>query len=158
MDSTAGYSDEAHPLKSYAALVAAFGSATGAGLVAAARGGRLPARIGVGDFVLLGLATHKLSRLVSRDTVTSWMRAPFTHYEGPGGANELNESARGEGMQRAVGELLICPPCTGQWLAAALVLGFFGAPRLTRGTAAIFAAQALSDFLHAAYASLPSRA
>lgn len=158
MFSSGEYSDEQLPLRSYAALVALFGSAVGGGLAAAARHGGLPDRVNVSDVLLVGLATHKLSRLVSRDTVTSWLRAPFTRYKGPGGANELNEEARGKGMQRAVGELLICPPCTGQWLAAALVLGLFRAPRLARGTAAIFAVQALSDFLHAAYASLPARA
>lgn len=158
MFSTAGYSDEPLPLRSYAGLVALFGSATAAGLASAARRDTLPEHLSVGDVVLLGLATHKLSRLISRDTVTSWLRAPFTRYDGPGGANELDEQARGEGMQRAVGELLICPPCTGQWVAAGLVLGLFGAPRLTRGTAAIFAVQALSDFMHAGFASMPARA
>lgn len=158
MFSPGGYSDEQLPLASYAALVALFGSTVGAGLASVAHRGALPDRVNAGDILLVGLATHKLSRLVSRDTVTSWLRAPFTRYQGPGGANELNEQARGEGMQRAVGELLICPPCTGQWLAAALVLGLFHAPRLARGTAAIFAVQALSDFLHGAYASLPARA
>lgn len=158
MLSSSGYSDEQMPLRSYGALVGLFTSAVGAGVASAARRGVLPDHLSAGDVVLMGLATHKLSRLVSRDTVTSWLRSPFTRYAGPGGANELDEQARGEGMQRAVGELLICPPCTGQWLAGGLVLGLFHAPRLARGTAAIFAVQALSDFLHGAYASLPARA
>lgn len=158
MLSSQGYSEEPMPLGSYAALVAAFSAAAGAGLTSVIRRGALPQDVSVGDIALTALATHKLSRLLSRDTVTSWLRAPFTRYDGPGGANELNEQARGQGMQRAVGELLICPPCTGQWVAAALVIGLWRAPRLARGTAAIFAVQALSDFLHAAYASLPSRA
>lgn len=158
MLSSSGYSDEQLPLRSYGALTALFTTAVGAGVASAARRGVLPDHVSAGDVVLLGLATHKLSRLVARDTVTSWLRSPFTRYAGPGGANELDEQARGEGMQRAVGELLICPPCTGQWLAAGLVLGLFHAPRLARGTAAIFSVQALSDFLHGAYASLPARA
>lgn len=57
------------------------------------------------DFLLLALATHKLSRLITKDAVTSPFRAPFATYEGSTGAGEVSEKPRGTGMQRALGEL-----------------------------------------------------
>ena len=56
--------------------------------------------------MLLGVATHKLSRLIATDTATSPLRAPFTRYEGGAGVNEVSETPRGEGPRRAFGELI----------------------------------------------------
>ncbi len=42
----------------------------------------LPERVSPGDILLLGVATHKLSRLLAKDWVTSFYRAPFTEYQG----------------------------------------------------------------------------
>src|SRR4051812_7980803 len=35
------------------------------------------------DILLLGVATHKLSRIITKDAVTSFLRAPFTRYDEP---------------------------------------------------------------------------
>lgn len=106
--------DEALPMGSYAALVGAFNVALAAGLVLAARHGRLRDSVSVGDVALLGVATHKLSRLIAKDTVTSPLRAPFTRHSGQSQINELAESPRGEGPRQAIGQLLFCPQCVGQ--------------------------------------------
>src|SRR4051812_47364878 len=37
------------------------------------------------EVLLLATATHKLARLISKENITSALRAPFTRYEGPGG-------------------------------------------------------------------------
>ncbi|HET6793818.1 MAG TPA: hypothetical protein VFH45_05220, partial [Acidimicrobiales bacterium] len=59
--------DPAH----YGALLAVYGSLVGAlTVVFRATGRRLPRRVGAGDVVLLGVATFKLSRLLTRDKVT----------------------------------------------------------------------------------------
>ena len=58
------------------------------------------------NVLLFGVATHKLSRLISKDWVTSPLRAPFTTYEGPASGSEVNESPRGHGMRLAFGELI----------------------------------------------------
>jgi hypothetical protein len=100
---------------------------------------------------LIGLGTHKLSRLLARDRVTSALRAPFTKYEGKGGPAQVEEKPRGTGLRRAVGELLVCPYCLDQWIAAAFVNGLVFAPRATRLVASTFAAVALADFLQMAY-------
>jgi len=143
---------ERPPLLSYATLMGVFAALFGSGLVAAKRTGReLPTRIGGADLVTIGVASHKLSRLIAKDKVTSPLRAPFTELEGQGGPGELEERSRGTGARKAIGELLICPYCLGLWVVAAFALGLLFAPRLTRFLVAIFAALTISDFLQIAY-------
>src|SRR5438105_3035492 len=63
------------PLGAYAAIMALFNAALGGFLAAAWKSGRpLPDRIRTSDLVLLALATHKLSRLITKDAVTSPIR------------------------------------------------------------------------------------
>jgi hypothetical protein len=152
-----GYSDEPRPLGPYAAGVGVFSATFGGLAVHASRSGRLPERVAPSDVVALGVATHKLSRLLSRNTVTSFLRAPFTSFEGRGGISELNESPRGGAFRHAVGELLGCPMCVDQWVAAGFVTGLVYAPRTTRVVAAMFGAVAVADFLQLAYASAQKR-
>jgi hypothetical protein len=143
---------ERPPLLSYAAAMAVFNSLFALALLLARRSGReLPERVAAGDLATIGVATHKLSRLIAKDKVTSPLRAPFAEYEGEGGPSEFEESSRGKGARKAVGELLLCPYCLGLWVVAAFAVGLLFAPRLTRFIAAVFSALALSDFLQIAY-------
>jgi Protein of unknown function (DUF1360) len=103
------------------------------------------------DLILLSIATHKLSRIVTKDRVTGVFRAPFTRLTGDSGSGEVEEVPRGEGPQRAVGELVTCPFCMGPWVAATLVVGLLRAPRLTRMVAALFSVVSGSDFLNRVY-------
>jgi Protein of unknown function (DUF1360) len=146
-----GYADKPIPLKSYAALATAFNVALATGL--AATKDDLPERFSPLDLLLLGVATHKYSRIVTKDRVTSFLRAPFVRYEGKAGPSEVSETPRGEGAQRAVGELINCPFCIGMWVASGLGVGFVAAPRVTRFLAGVGAALALADFLHLAHAA-----
>ena len=113
--------------------------------------GRLPRRFGLLDLALLGIATHKLSRIVAKDRITSILRAPFVCYIRSAGAGEVEEEPRGRGIQRGIGHLISCPYCTAPWSATALAFGFLFAPRVTRLFAGILASVAMSDFLHRAY-------
>jgi hypothetical protein len=79
--------------------------------------------------------------------VTSPLRAPFTRYEGPGGPAEVNEAVRGHGARHAMGELVTCPFCVGQWVATGFAFGLLLAPRVTRQVAATFSALEAADFL-----------
>src|SRR3978361_1786112 len=142
---------ERPPFLSYAALMAIFNTLFAAGLLAARRRGReLPERPAPVDILLIGVASHKLSRLVAKDKVTSPLRAPFTEFEEQGGPSEFEERSRGSGFRKAIGELLICPYCLGLWVVAAFSLGLLIAPRPTRLIASIFSALTISDFLHIA--------
>jgi hypothetical protein len=100
---------------------------------------------------LITVATHKASRLIAKDRVTSTIRAPFTRFEDDAGTGEVSESARGHGLRRAIGELLICPYCIGLWIAAAFTAGLIVAPRPTRWIAATFSALFGADILQIAY-------
>jgi uncharacterized protein DUF1360 len=134
------------PLKGYAGIVATFASVGAAALAAASRRG-LPQRVALGDLLLLSVATHHAARLVTKDKVTSVARAPFTEYEGSGDPGEVEERPRGHGMQRAIGELVSCPYCIGQWIALAGVTGVVLAPRATRLVASVIVVSAVSDYL-----------
>ena len=112
---------------------------------------RLPRRFALLDLALLGIATHKLSRIVAKDRITGILRAPFVNYIRSTGAGEVEEEPRGRGIQRGIGQLVSCPYCMAPWCATALGFGFVFAPRVTRFLAGILASIAASDFLHRAY-------
>lgn len=138
-------------LASSLTVFAATAVTVGAGLRAG--GHQLPERYSAHDLVVGGVAVHKLSRLVTKASVTSPLRAPFTEFEGPSAPGEHRESPRGEhGVRHTVGELLTCPFCLGVWAAGAYVTGLVAAPRPTRAWAAVLATTAVSDFLQHAYA------
>src|SRR3954463_2398593 len=141
--------DEDKPLGGYALLMVAFNALCAAGLVASRD--RLPERIETSDLTLLAVATHKLSRLIAKDKVTSPVRAPFTRFEEDAGPSEVSESPRGSGLRLAIGELISCPFCVAQWIAAIGLLGLAVAPRPTRFIASLFTVVSGADFLQIAY-------
>jgi hypothetical protein len=148
----AGDQGEDLPIGGYAAMMTVF-MGTFVGLVAAARKADvLPGRVSFRDIALLGVATHKLTRIVTREKVTIPLRVPFTHYEGRDGAGQVKEKPRGRGLQRAIGSLVTCQYCAGPWVATGLAAGLLFAPRATRLACGILAVVAVSDFLHQAYA------
>jgi hypothetical protein len=149
----AGHSPaQERPLGGYAALVGTFAAASG-GFVAwlHASNRELPESLSNRDLVLMTVATHKAARLVSKDRVTSAVRAPFTRYEEDAGPGEVSEAARGNGLRRAIGELITCPFCIGLWIAAGFAAGFAVAPRPTRWVASTLTATFGSDVLQLAY-------
>ncbi|HVD28282.1 MAG TPA: DUF1360 domain-containing protein [Mycobacteriales bacterium] len=150
---------EERPLGSYLATMGTYGASVAALVGAGALAGkRLPDRISPYDLVLLGVATHKLSRLVAKDTVTAPLRAPFTEFAGPQGQGELHEEVRGHGARHTVGELITCPFCLAQWVATAFTAGLVFAPRATRLVAGTFSTVAISDALQNVYAFLQRKA
>jgi hypothetical protein len=155
--SSAGYDEEGQPLAEYGGLLAAFATILSVGAVAAKRQRRLPDRVRAHDIVLGSVATHKLARLVAKDKVTSVVRAPFTRREEEAGPAEVEEQPRGHGLRYVVGELLLCPFCLAQWIAAAYVFGLVFTPRITRLVAAMMAVVGLSDFLQVAYKAAENR-
>ncbi len=159
LDLFSGYTDDDQPLAGRVTLVAAFGASLLAARAAARVTGRQPPeRPHPADVVMTGLATHKLSRLMTKAKATSFVRAPFTEYEQPKGHGEVEERPRGEGARRALGELLICPYCMSQWISAGLAAGLVLAPRATRLVTASYSAQTLADFLQLAYVAAEKRA
>ena len=99
----------------------------------------------------MGLATAHLSRLITKDSVTSVLRVPFARFEEPAGEGEVNEEVVGHGFRHALGELLTCPFCAAQWVATGLVAGRAAAPNLTAAVVSVSAVARLSDYLQLLY-------
>ena len=156
----AGYAPprERPPFAAYATFATAFHVAMAGAVAAAKRSGReLPEHVQAGDIALIGTASFKLSRLISKKKVTAFVRAPFTELEGSGGPAELEEHPRGSGLRRAMGELLVCPYCLGLWASGAFHAGLLFAPRATRFSASVLAAMTISDFLQIAHKAAEER-
>jgi hypothetical protein len=66
----------------------------------------------------------------------------------------LVEEVRGTGRRKALGELLTCPFCLGQWVATGLVFGLVLAPRVTRLVGVLFTSLTAADVLQLGYDKL----
>ena len=138
----------------YVALLLVYTVLLGGFVAFLRRSGRaLPHDYSPQDIALIGIATHKASRLVAKDIVTTPIREPFTEYDDRAGPGEVSESPRGEerSFRHAVGELISCPYCVGQWIATTLAAGLAIVPRVTRFVATTLTAVAISDFLQLAH-------
>ncbi len=149
---------EGRPLPGYLMAMGSYAVLIGAvSAVGRLTGTRLPERFSLGDTALVSIATHKASRLLTKEAVTSPLRAPFTQYEEPTGHAEIKESPRKDHpAQHAIGELLTCPFCAGVWIASGLTAGLVFAPRVTRMVATALTAVAASDTLNLVYDKLKS--
>ncbi|WP_449539509.1 DUF1360 domain-containing protein [Ferdinandcohnia sp. Marseille-Q9671] len=70
------------------------------------------------EFILLGLASFRLTRLLVFDKITEFIRRPFHEViveELPDGNVEEYIQLKGSGLRRWIGELLSCYWCTGIW-------------------------------------------
>ena len=140
------------PLRGYAVTMTVYASLVGA-LAGLARitGRDIPEGLDAADVILSAAATHKLSRLLAKDPVTSPLRAPFTAYQDTQGPAELKEEVRGRGGRKTVGELVTCPFCTSVWVATGLTAGLVYLPRTTRLAMGTLAALAGADMLQFAH-------
>jgi hypothetical protein len=146
-------------LGAHAGLTGTFLIGFAGSLIAARRAGKqLPERLGPWDAITAGMATHKLARLIAKDKVTSFARAPFVSSQEPSGQGEVSSEPRGRGLQFAIGELITCPYCLGQWVSAALGVGTVVAPRLTRLVTFVYTAETIADFLQLGYLAAEERA
>jgi hypothetical protein len=144
------------PYGGYAAILATFGGTVAATAVlerALRSHVRPPSAL---DFVLLSAGSFKAARAVSRERVGAVLRQPFVEPNGEGTEIALEQPA-GEGLRRAIGELVTCTRCAGTWTAAALLASQAAAPRLGRILTWTLAAGAANDFLQAAFAALCAR-
>ncbi len=134
--------DDKRPLPEYAALAVGFWTVFGS-FVATNRH-RLPDRVPVSDVAAVALSTYKLSRVLTKEDVTAFVRAPVT--EDPEG-----QTPKRSGIARVLGELVTCPYCVGLWIASSLSYSLVLFPRETRFLTSVFSAYAAADFLHAGF-------
>ena len=139
------------PYQAYAAILGTFASGLGLAGIVSRRVGRSPQCHTALDFAVLGLASFKAARTISRDEVTSFIREPFVE----GTAHEGGEDAVETGdMRQAIGELVTCSRCVGTWAAAGLATSTVLAPRFGRLLTWSLAAAGANDFLQAGFAAL----
>jgi len=149
----AGHSPQRErPLGWYALLISLYTGGFCAFVAWFRRSGRtLPERVDARDLALVAVAAHKGSRLLGKARILSAVRAPFTRYQDDGGPDEVEEAARGSGLRRVIGELIVCPYCLSMWFATLFTGGLLVAPRATRWTASVLAIVFASDMLQIAY-------
>ena len=141
-------------IAAYAAIMGTFGAGiAGAGLLAKALG-RDPQEHRPIDLAMLGLATFKASRTISRDEVTSFLRDPFVEGVAHEGGEEPVETGD---LRQAIGELVTCSRCIGTWVAAALTTTQVVAPRFGRLLTWTLAAAGANDYLQATFAALTNK-
>jgi hypothetical protein len=137
------------PFGGYFLLLGTYLSLVGTGVaVVRRRQLTLPERPAPADLALVAVATYRASRLLSKDSVTAVVRAPFTSFEEATGAGEVNERVDRPGVRHAVGELLTCPFCLGMWIATVFTFGLLIFPRVTRWAMGTLSAYSVSDVLN----------
>lgn len=146
---------EERPLGSYLLLLASY-LATVISLIGwgRLRRVRLPERVPASDLALLTVAVFRASRLITKDSVTSVARAPFTRYKEPAGHGEVNEEVIGRGPRHAIGELVSCPFCISVWVATVATFALLAFPRPARAAFTMLAAVAGADALQFVYSAL----
>jgi Protein of unknown function (DUF1360) len=137
---------EPPPYEAYVVIAGTF--LAGLGVVSALARRSPPAR--ALDLIALSAATFKASRTLSNERVASFVRKPFVEGE--------EERPAGEGLQRALGELVTCSRCVGTWVAAGLASTQMLAPRFGRALTWTLGAAAANDFLQAGFSALCAKA
>ncbi|MFJ2257296.1 DUF1360 domain-containing protein [Streptomyces sp. NPDC087844] len=132
--------------------VVAFGGYTAAWAAVLARHKtKLPDRYEPWDIALTATAVFRLSRLLSKGSVTSPLRAPFTRYESATGPAEVSESPRGGAVKSTVGELVTCPFCLSVWLTTTFTGARLLWPSTTRAVTSGLTTLAIADTLQLSY-------
>jgi hypothetical protein len=139
------------PQAQYAAIMGTYiAGLAGAGLLARAFGRDTPDLRPI-DLAVLGAATFKAARTISRDEVASFIREPFVEGDAHAGAEDPVETGD---LRQAIGELVTCSRCVGTWVAAGLTTTQVIAPRFGRLLAWSLAAAGANDFLQAGFVAL----
>lgn len=103
------------------------------------------------DLALLTIASYKFSRVITMSFIGSAVRAPFTKRGQSLRAGEVQDQARGSGLQRAIGSMLTCPFCFNVWSTTLFTFGYTIHKRLTTQVAYVLSIAAAGDFLHLGY-------
>ncbi|GAC1637896.1 MAG: hypothetical protein NVS4B2_26900 [Chloroflexota bacterium] len=128
------------PYRYYALFIAVYNALFGVFLLLYRRSREPLAQVSSLDVALLGMATLRLSKAISEDEITQVVREPLVDQSGD------QASPQGEGLRYALGKLILCPTCTGTWVAALLTYALHLFPRQTRPFLAVMSASGISQF------------
>lgn len=115
-----------------------------------------PKQVGWKDWILMALATFRMSRLVAYDKIMETYRSPVVEtVPHDSGAGDTTQARAGTtGIKRALGEMISCPICNGTWIAAGLVYGLSLAPRYTRTLMTIMSVAGATEIAQAAFEAM----
>ncbi|KMJ58182.1 sporulation protein [Bacillus sp. LL01] len=108
-------------------------------------------------FLLLGLASFRLTRLIVLDKIAGFLRKPFMEeIEEKNDKGEIEEYIviKGKGLRRWIGELLSCYWCTGVWVTTGLFFLMTFYPIVGQPVLIIFAAAGLAGILESIVARI----
>lgn len=111
-------------------------------------------RLGVVDIGLIGIASHRVGRIVAFERVALPLREPFTATVPDGTGVDETVVARGRGVQWAIGELMSCPTCVASWAALMMYVGLAVVPGPTRALISVLAAAGVAEIAHNAVEQL----
>jgi hypothetical protein len=131
------------PLGYYALLIGLYNALYGLFLLIYRRKDRSLQEIGGLDLAMLGMATLRISKVISEDEITAVLRKPLIEVDAQG------RRPRGHGLRWALGKLVLCPTCTGTWVAALLTYALHLFPWATRPLLAIMSASGAEQFADA---------
>jgi hypothetical protein len=124
---------------SYAALIALYNALFGAFLLFYRKRDDSLAQLRPLDMAMLGLATLRMAKLISEDEITSVLREPVIEEV------DGQKVPQGGEFRKSLGKLVLCPTCTGTWIAALLTYALHLWPRYTRPFLAMMAASGISQ-------------
>lgn len=89
--------------------------------------GTFPHSVPIFDFVLMALATFRITRLIVYDKIARWLRELFVHRRTyvENGVEMVELTPRKSGFMRTIYELLQCPWCIGFWSALIIAFCYF---------------------------------
>jgi hypothetical protein len=103
-------------------------------------------------FLLLGLASFRLTRLIVFDKITEFLRSPFFDEveQEENGVKEIYIVPKKGGIKGWIGELLSCYWCTGVWVSIILVCLYFFIPNWSGPIISVLAVAGLASFFEIA--------
>ena len=110
--------------------------------------GRRPVLPSPAELVMLGLASHRIGRMVSFERVGEPFRAPFTATVPDESGADETVVARGRGVRWVLGELVSCPTCVATWASLGLAIGQRFLPAPTRVLVGVLAAAGVAEVVN----------
>lgn len=102
------------------------------------------------NFIILALASFRLTRLIVFDKITEFIRQPFfdeIEEENEEGTIEVFYVPKRTPLKKFIGELLSCYWCTGVWISTAVVAGYLIYPTIFLPIILVFAVAGLAAIL-----------
>jgi hypothetical protein len=102
------------------------------------------------NFIILGLACFRLTRLIVFDKITEFIRHPFfdeIEEEREDGSMEVYYLPKRTPIKKFIGELLSCYWCTGVWTSALVIAGYLFLPTIFGPIILVFAIAGLAAIL-----------